>query len=41
MHVKSQPQNDFFGGVGFGQVDFWSSCLASGRVVSFFNACIF
>jgi hypothetical protein len=27
MHVKSQPQNDFFGQVGFGRVVFWSSCL--------------
>jgi hypothetical protein len=27
MHVKSQPQNDFFGQVGFGLVVFWSSCL--------------
>jgi hypothetical protein len=26
MHVKFQPQNDFFGPVGFGRVVFWSSC---------------
>jgi hypothetical protein len=25
--VKSQPQNDFFGRVGFGRVVFWSSVL--------------
>jgi hypothetical protein len=24
--VKSQPQNDFLGSVGFGRVGFWSSC---------------
>jgi hypothetical protein len=27
MHVKSQPQNEFFTRVGFGRVVFWSSCL--------------
>jgi hypothetical protein len=36
MRVKCQPQNDFFGPVGFGQVVFWSSCrlveLSFGRV---------
>jgi hypothetical protein len=26
MHMKSQPQNDFFGLVSFGRVVFWSSC---------------
>jgi hypothetical protein len=27
LHMKTQPQNDFFGLVGLGQVVFWLCCL--------------
>jgi hypothetical protein len=34
MHVKSQPQNDFFGPVDFGRVVFWLSCRTVAQTTS-------